>query len=242
MESNLTFVLVPGAAHVSAHFKSLVAALNAKGYPTEVVSNPSVGPFAGTLPPNADVVNLRRILEELVNEQQKDIVLVCHSYGGVPGSQSVNGLEKSTARKGGCFEGGVFECIPTTAGASEAVSTQWVEIDATRGIMIPQRSVAAEVLYHDLVESQAQHWAAKLEPMAVSVTAAPVANVCWGADVPKVYIFCKMDRAIPFEGQRKMVERVQIENKESWKTYEMNCGHSPFLSHVEHLVEILVEA
>ncbi|KAJ6499099.1 Alpha/beta hydrolase fold-1 [Mycena sanguinolenta] len=251
MAPNPTFVLVPGAAHGPPYFESLVAALNAKGYPTEVILNPSVGPLAGTVPPMADVTNLRQILEELVNTQQKEVVLMCHSYGGMVGSQSVNGLEKSAARKGGISKVVFLSAILPlegegsiqTVGASGFVSRggHWLQSDATKGIMTPQKSVAAGVLYHDLVESQAQHWAAKLEPVALNVSVAPASNVCWASEVPKVYIFCKKDRSLPLEVQQKMLERVQMENKDSWKLYEMDCGHSPFLSHVEELVDILVK-
>ncbi|KAF7376319.1 AB hydrolase-1 domain-containing protein [Mycena sanguinolenta] len=164
---------------------------------SKVSSRPSM-PKAPS--PSADVANLRRILEELVNEQQKEVVLVCHSYGGVVGSQSVNGLEKSAARKGGILKV-VFlsamlpresEGVMQTAGVFEPVSPSWLAADATSGIMTAEKSLAAEVLYHDLVESQAQHWAAKLERMVMNVTFAPATNVCWASEVPKVYIFCKI--------------------------------------------------
>ncbi|KAF8210501.1 hypothetical protein K438DRAFT_1809805 [Mycena galopus ATCC 62051] len=95
------FVLVPGVAHVAAHFQILAEALHAKGHPTEVVSNPTVGPLAATASPNADAANLRRVLEELINNQQKDVVLFCHSYGGMVGSQSLNSLERNVRAKGG---------------------------------------------------------------------------------------------------------------------------------------------
>jgi hypothetical protein len=39
-----------------------------------------------------------------------------------------------------------------------------------------------------------------------------------------------------------MLERVHSDKRDSWDTYEMDCGHSPFLSHVEELTEILVKS
>lgn len=69
----------------------------------------------------------------------------------------------------------------------------------------------------------------------------PAVNVCWETDVPKVYIFCNKDRVWSLEEQQRMLERVRGDRRE-WDTYEMDCGHSPFLSHVEELTEILEKA
>ncbi|KAJ6499098.1 hypothetical protein C8R45DRAFT_981090 [Mycena sanguinolenta] len=148
--TNPTFVLVPGVAHGSAHFGGLVAALNAKSYPTEVISNPSVGPLAGTALPNADTANLRRVLEELVNAQQKEVVLVCHSYGGMVGCQSIHGLERSAARQGGILKV-VFlsaimpregEAMVHTFGAIEFVPPQWMVVDVSRRSTLLRESFA----------------------------------------------------------------------------------------------------
>jgi hypothetical protein len=73
------------------------------------------------------------------------------------------------------------------------------------------------------------------------VAIAAASNVCWDTDVPKVYIFCNKDRALEFEGQQRLLERVQGDTKGGWETYEMDCGHSPFLSHVDELTEILTK-
>lgn len=105
-----TFVVVSGVHHTPVHTRTLVEALHAKGYPTEAVSNPTVGSLATTAPPNADAVNLRQVLEKLVKEQQKDIIILCHSYGGFPTSQSVDGLERSARTKTG-EGGGILKVI-----------------------------------------------------------------------------------------------------------------------------------
>lgn len=109
-----TFVLVPGVLHTPAHFESLVESLHAKGYPVEGVSHPTIGPLALTASPGADTANLRRSLEELIDNQQKDVILCCHSYGGIPGSQSVVGFERSARAKAG-QKGGILKVIYLSA-------------------------------------------------------------------------------------------------------------------------------
>ncbi|KAF8139514.1 Alpha/Beta hydrolase protein [Mycena galopus ATCC 62051] len=249
-----TFVLVTGIAHTPAHTRFLAESLQAQGYPTEAISNPSVGRLAGTASPSEDTVNLRKILGDLVNNQQKDVILFCHAYGGMVGSQSVNGLERSArakvGRKGGILKVIFLSGVLPQEGESmlqifgEAgiglTSRPWMEMDSATGMFSPN-SLAAEALYHDLPDDQAQHWASKLEPMSGYAAIAPASDVCWNADIPKVYIFCKKDRALSFEEQQRMLERVQCDQGE-WETYEMDCGHCPFLSHLEELTKILTNA
>ncbi|KAF8210679.1 hypothetical protein K438DRAFT_1959900 [Mycena galopus ATCC 62051] len=248
-----TFVLVPGIFHTAAHAQILVDSLHAKGYPTHVVSHPTIGALATSAQANADVVHLRQVLEELVNNQQKDVVLFCHSYGGVPGSQSVNGLERNARAKAG-QKGGIVkivflsavlpregETIPQTMAGAELQPGDWFEMDQATGTSFAN-SKAAAVLYHDLPDEKAEYWALKLEPMSANPVLAPATNVCWDADVLKVAIFLKRDRAFASQGQRRMVERVRGDKGGDWKTYEMDCGHSASLSHVEELVEILTKA
>ncbi|KAJ6498974.1 Alpha/beta hydrolase fold-1 [Mycena sanguinolenta] len=255
MESSTkpTVVLVLGIFHTPAHAETLVDCLRTKGYPTEVVSHPTIGPLAASALPNADAAHLRQVLEELVNNQQKETILFCHSYGGVPGSQSVNGLEISTRARAG-QKGGVVktvflsailpregETLVQTLVGSEIPPGEWFDMDPATGVSFANAKASA-ILYHDLPGDRAEYYASKLEPMSAHTVSEPVSNVCWVTDVPKVAIFCRRDRVFPVEGQRRMVERVKSTKGGDWEMYEMDCGHSPFLSHVEELVELVTKA
>ncbi|KAF8210564.1 Alpha/beta hydrolase fold-1 [Mycena galopus ATCC 62051] len=247
-----TFVLVPGVAHTTAHFQPILNALHARGYPTEVISHPTVGALAATAPLNADAVNFRRVLEELVKNQEKDVILFCHSYGGAIGSQNA-GFERSARARAG-QRGGIIKAIYLSAHLSQdgenipqtlaelGIVLRWLDVNPTTSTFTAN-SLAAETLYHDLPDDQAGYWASKLEPMSSHAVIAVPCNTRWDTDVPKVYIFCKNDRTIELFAQQRLLERVlEGQNKDSWKTYEMDCGHCPFLSHVEELVEILTKA
>jgi alpha-beta hydrolase superfamily lysophospholipase len=141
--SKPTFVLVPGVAHTPVHTRILAESLNARGYQTEAISHPTIGPLAGTAPPNADAANLRRTLEQLVQSQQKDVILLCHAYGGMVGSQCVNGLERSARAKAG-RQGGIVKVIFLSAllpqegesmlqifGEVEITPRPWMDMDVS---------------------------------------------------------------------------------------------------------------
>lgn len=89
-----TIVFVPGAFHTAAHFEPICALLNQADYPTTTVELPTTS-RAQTASYRDDVYAIRSVLEKLVEEEGKEVTLALHSYGGVPGCQTVNGLERS---------------------------------------------------------------------------------------------------------------------------------------------------
>ena len=88
-----TIVCVPGAWHVPEIYADTTDILNKHGHPTINLPLPSVG----AMPPNTDftedVKAIRTCVTELV-EQEKEIVLVTHSYIGMPGTEAPVGLGK----------------------------------------------------------------------------------------------------------------------------------------------------
>ena len=105
-------LLVPGAwLHPSTYVRFLDI-LKAAGYPTLLVSYPSHNPAH---PFTADVAgdsqSIRdNVLVPLIEEQGKEVVLVMHSYGGMPGSVASNGLGKTQRTQEG-KRGGVLGLV-----------------------------------------------------------------------------------------------------------------------------------
>lgn len=58
----------------------------------------------------------------------------------------------------------------------------------------------------------------------------------WDMSVRKTYVFCTKDRAIPLYVQQGMFGEVK---DGSWTAERIECGHSPFLSHVREVVRVL---
>ncbi|KAJ7158073.1 hypothetical protein C8R46DRAFT_1039464 [Mycena filopes] len=247
---NPTFVIVPGLCHTPIPLE--LAATQ-----PESARSPVLVPQSTTEAPGVDAANIRRLVEELVDSEEKEVVLVCHSFGGHPGSQSVKGFEKSVRAKAG-KKGGVTKIVFLTAVVplegenlmdvmmgAQVANKDWMDFDTATGTVIANANVTT-TLYHDLPDADAQHWVSKLEPMAIAhaVPGPPAVDVCWDTEgVAKVYIFCKRDRAFTFEEQQRMAQRArEVQGGGPWETYEMDCGHSPCLSHVAELTEILVKA
>ncbi|RMY71368.1 hypothetical protein D0862_14617 [Hortaea werneckii] len=90
MPSQPTVLIVHGAFHVPQHFDLLTSLLRQAGYHVEVPALPSVGVEQD--PGNAlelDAGFLCDRLEELVGREERDVVVLMHSYGGQCGSEAV---------------------------------------------------------------------------------------------------------------------------------------------------------
>lgn len=111
--SKPTVVLVPGAFHTSAHFEPVRALLNQMSFPTAIAELPTTV-YASTASYRDDVYAIRSLLEKLIEGDGKDVMLACHSYGGVPGCQTVSGLEISERKKAG-KAGGIVHVLFITS-------------------------------------------------------------------------------------------------------------------------------
>jgi len=111
--SKPTFVCVHGAWHTPSCWDKVKALLNAAGY--ECIC-PSL-PTTNSIPPKhdftEDVAMIRSYVESLVNAGE-DVILVTHSYSGVPGGQALEGLDKESCEKRG-LRGGVVRLVYITS-------------------------------------------------------------------------------------------------------------------------------
>lgn len=102
-------VLVPGAWHTSASLSSLIPLLKAEDYPVKAISLPSVGASPALPSFDADVAAIRAAIIPLI-EVNKQVILIMHSYAGMPGTEAVQGLGEAERTKDG-KEGGVVRLI-----------------------------------------------------------------------------------------------------------------------------------
>lgn len=104
-----TILLVPGAWHQGSTFEPVANILRAQGYEAETITLPSAGgPASTTAYDDAEYIR-NTYLKPLVG-QEKEVVLVMHSYAGVPGTECVRGFaRKDIAAQG--KKGGVISLI-----------------------------------------------------------------------------------------------------------------------------------
>ena len=114
VSANPTFVFVPGFSHTPLFFEPLISQLEKYDFNGTSVAYPTMGYNKPPGTVDDEIAAVQDVIAEVVEQQQKDVVLFCHSYGGWPGSRAVRGWDKPTREKDG-KKGGVVEMIVMAA-------------------------------------------------------------------------------------------------------------------------------
>jgi len=231
-----TFLLVHGACAGGWCWEKVVPLLEAKGHKVCAPDLPGLGddqtpPAVVTLADNVE--KLARLLDKMDDQ----VILVGHSLGGVTISQ----LAEARRRK---LKALVYLCalLPTSGKCGRDMTNQ--EPDAMFRLsrqVSPDgktytfaRDKLPALFYSDVSPEDRYKAMERLRPQPLSISTTPVTLTedRFGS-VPRWYIECTFDYAIRIRLQREMVKMTPC------KVITMECGHSPFFSNPEELVEHL---
>ncbi|KAF2758031.1 alpha/beta-hydrolase [Pseudovirgaria hyperparasitica] len=230
-------VLVHGAWVTRAFWNVTTSALRSSGYrdivTPEFISNHIIEPPTATH--RDDVALVQKELKKLV-DAGRDIVVVMHSYGGLVGSDSIEGFVK----KAGSSKGGVVAAVYHTAfivepgnnvlgsfgdGPSPDFIVPHPGNDAYFDVQNPR-----DVFFNDLSDADAAHWLPDIRSAAAGTFTSNAQYAPW-KDVPCAYLFATVDNAIPPAAQHAFFDNVQAESKFAWVTGEVKGGHASAISH-----------
>jgi pimeloyl-ACP methyl ester carboxylesterase len=131
--SNTAIVFVPGSFCPPVLYSKVIDAVKAHGHDIRALHIPSIGlgpnePGPGAPTMADDAAFIAREVESLA-DAGKDVVLVAHSYGGIPTSESVAGLRKTERQQqgktGGIVRVGyVTGVVPELNGSAANVMSQ----------------------------------------------------------------------------------------------------------------------
>lgn len=110
-----TFVIVPGAWHPASLYGDFVSRLQEAGYGAVVATYPSCesqSPKTATCEQDTKV--LRQQCLSLIEDGGQNLLLVCHSYGGIPGGGAACGLSKEERLQEG-KQGGIIGLVYMSA-------------------------------------------------------------------------------------------------------------------------------
>lgn len=111
--SSPVILLVPGAFGTPAGFDKLLPYFKEAGLSAHPGPYPSCNPSdPATATSSNDITSLRKnVLLPLLEQQQKDVVIIAHSYGGVVAGAAAKGLDKQTRSSEGKTGGSVIGLI-----------------------------------------------------------------------------------------------------------------------------------
>ncbi|KAK7921648.1 hypothetical protein PG985_009670 [Apiospora marii] len=240
------FLFVPGAWHQAWPFDLVRRHLAARGHATAHVELATVGAADPARTGLAeDVAAIRAGLEaRILGDAGEEVVVVAHSYGGIPTAGAVRGLGVAERAREG-KKGGVLMVLHLGAFAvpvgtslrdnlpGKAYPPWWnVQSDIITPID-PHR-----VFYADVEPALAAHIAARLQPHSLKAMEDKSAFAPWDHGFEMGYIFAEEDQAIPLAAQRAM----QSQFPAGSFTASLRAGHSPFLSVADELGDVLERA
>ncbi|WYZ40084.1 hypothetical protein EsH8_IV_000425 [Colletotrichum jinshuiense] len=232
-----TVVFTPGAWHGPQSFDLVRAGLTLKGYESEAITLPSVGADPATVGLEDDAAVLRSTLETLA-DAGKEIVLVVHSYGGMVGSNAVEGLGYQQ-RVANNETGGVIMMVYLSAFAAPNGTSL---LDMLSGEYLPWMRADGDKVYADTPETifyadvdpiLKAKAIAELSWQSARVFSDPATYAPWNEGIEVMYFHCEQDQAIPLATQEQMAAQFPS----GYTTFYANTSHSPFLSRPDLVIE-----
>jgi pimeloyl-ACP methyl ester carboxylesterase len=243
-----TLVLVHGAFHRPIHWDPVKHLLESHGYRVVTPALPSTLDHETEATKNADSdVELIRntILDEL---QTSDVILVLHSWSGIPGSSALPGLDTASRKATGhttsvlAIAGIATFIKPAGKSAmddpSDSAPPSPAELDETGTKAILKKDPGPiACYYHDVPREEAEKWAAHLGDFSVGAVMSPCTFSAY-EKFPVHYLVCTDDRSLPVDMQRKMMQDIRDAGYEV-SVEEVWSSHSPFLSMPERTAEFI---
>ncbi|KAJ6035726.1 hypothetical protein N7540_000005 [Penicillium herquei] len=233
-----TFVFSLGAWISPEVYDSTRSHLSELGYCSECPAHPSTGAEPPSKTLSDDVNSLRKFLTNLADED-RDLIVVAHSYGGVVASCAVDGLSKQFREKEG-RAGGVIKVVYLAAFALDKGQSL---LGMLGGNLLPWMKVegdyvladgAGSVGWQDLPLEAQEKW----NSLALHACRAPFSGETtyepW-QDIPCAYIVCERDNALPPTFQELFASKMGGPEV----TYRLPSSHSPFLSMSDRLATLL---
>ncbi|KAL4961313.1 alpha/beta hydrolase [Aspergillus stella-maris] len=221
-----TIILAPGSWYPASSMDPLAAVLHKAGYKTKTVSWPSVVRGSEVQSLDEDITALRALINPEVAEG-REVVVLAHSWAGIPVGSGLEGLIKTEEGKGG-----VVKLLYVAAFLVEEGKTlvqtfggeaPWYIKDIPNNTVLPNDPV--NLFFHDVPAGS--EWASKLNPTSWATTIAPATGAAY-LDIPTSYLICEEDRALPLFLQDMMIEMARS-NGAAIGTEKVKMGHSPWL-------------
>jgi len=235
-------VLVHGAMHGAWCWEELTPLLQARGFKVDALDLPGLGDDP-TPPGQVTFQSYVDRVVETVNADPSRTILLGHSMGGAPISQAAENVPHRVGRL--IYLAAHLPEDGESLSAMKDITSRYDEPSASNGMrpcdMDGAHGFAAELAFdtfYNLCDPEtARRARQRLRPQAEAPLFEPLrlSETRWGA-IPKSYIVCMQDHALPPSVQHFMCER----NPDVRKRV-MDSDHSPFFSDPNGLADIIQE-
>ncbi|KAL9012996.1 MAG: hypothetical protein Q9173_002279 [Seirophora scorigena] len=249
MDSKIIFVIVPGAWHPASLYQNFASRLQEAGYGAVVATYPSCDsrtPSTTTCEHDAESVR-RQCMSLMEDGGSKELVLICHSYGGIVAGGAASGLSKEDRLREG-KAGGVIGLVymsafvvPEGTSLYDFLGGQhapYVVTDTpSEGLTVI--STPIETLFNDVDHDTASRLSASLLPHAILAFESPAPKQAWAEPAyegKRAFLRCTRDTALPVAVQDMFVQRSGLE----WDVKDVDAGHEAHISRLADVCEATV--
>ncbi|NPD13811.1 alpha/beta fold hydrolase [Xinfangfangia sp. D13-10-4-6] len=218
-EVGADFALIHGSCFGSWCWQRVIPALQAPGHRAHAIDLPRR---------NYHDASLRDQAQAILARLTGPTILVAHSAGGVAMTAAAEMDPQKVAAL-------VWLCayLPDDGASVASLRRRQdsqplrpaLRIDAARGCYDFAPEAAEALFFHDCPEEDRALAAHQMAPEAIAPQEEAVAVTERSLALPRYYITCDDDRAIPPEYQRKMATQVPEANR-----LILACGHAPFFA------------
>jgi len=220
------FVLVPGAWLGSWAWDEVAPALRAAGHGAHPLTLSGLAEKQGM--PAGQQTHVEDIVDEIAGKDLRDVILVGHSYSGIPVGQAAE-------RIGGRLAQVVFvDSEVPIDGESFASADLEASIAENGGFWAPLS--AADYGGQGLTTEQIARIVAGSTPHPGRTLTEPAVMADSVGELPATYIKCLLDWPEPNDTVAKLL------TGDRWRLVTMGTGHWPMFSQPSELAQILLDA
>jgi pimeloyl-ACP methyl ester carboxylesterase len=241
-------VFVPGSFGSVKMYNEFADSLTRHGIRFHIVDTPSVGRREG-LPPQTMSDDAAAIVKVANKELAlgNEVVLMTHSYGGIPGTQSLQELSR-VSREAKGLKGGIDKIIyltsvvpPVGVANLEIFGSDipdWLTINDDYMTISPEHN--APITFSDLPPERALEMSRQMPDHSTPSFREKLTYPGY-SDVQVHYVVCEEDKLILPEHQKGMIEFVKGFTGKDVVVHKLQSGHVPTTSQPDNVAKVVLD-
>jgi pimeloyl-ACP methyl ester carboxylesterase len=227
MSNDPTILLVHGAWHGAWCWDAVRTLLEAKGRTVVAIDLPTVhAPNKAEL----DLADDAKAVRNAVDAIEGPVVVVAHSYGGVPTTQGLAGAANVAHIV--YIAAFALDAGESLLGAVGGVPPTWWMVDGALTTAGNDAEPPQSLFFNDLPDDVATANAARLLAQATKPFSDVVTEVAWKT-IPSTYLITERDAVFPLFAQEALSGRAGS------TVHRLDTSHSPFLSQPDATADII---
>lgn len=239
-----TYVMVHGAWVGGWCFDKIKTILEKEGHRVIAIDLPGHGGNPAPIE-EQNIYTYAGYIVKVLKEQNEPVILLAHSMGGMSASHAASVVPEKIKKlvylsaflpRDGQSANGKENGIQFTDWAAMEDENRGITLTRNRKAMKLDPKRAIKLVYNDISREEALKYISHHEEEALVVPYQAVHITEQFYDIPKIYIRCLKDAILKPGLQDKMINETPCE-----AIYDLDTGHSPFVSKPSELARILLK-